>query len=241
MLYLIYVLDVSMAVAASLVGCGFAMSTFERWQNKRKRHELAWTVALAMFAIAAISMAIGAESGWNGFLFRMFYLFGGVLNVPFLALGTIYLLKGERFGDKVGLVLIVLGALATGIVLFSPFTGPIPAHTIAQGSKVFGLAPRILAAVGSGIGATVIVVGAIYSLLRVKIMRFKVSNSLIAVGTLITGASGLLNSVADQMTAFSITLVIGITVIFSGFLVATIPPNKSVEKVAEPSVNRVNA
>lgn len=227
MVYRVYVLDVSMAVAASLLGFAFAISTFERWQAKGKRHELAWSVALTMFAIAAVTMVFGAESGWNGILFRLFYLFGAVLNVPFLALGTVYLLKGENFGDRVALILLILGALAAGIILFSPFTGPIPHNTIAQGSKVFGPAPRILAGVGSGLGAIVIVVGAIYSLFRVKVKRLKVSNSLIAIGVLITGASGLLNSVADQMTAFSITLVIGITVIFSGFLVATTPPSKT--------------
>lgn len=180
-----------------------------------------------MFAVAAITMVYGAEAGWNGLAFRLFYLFGGVLNVPFLALGTVYLIKGERFGDKVGVSLLIFGALATGIVLFSPFTAPIPSHTIAQGSKVFGAAPRILAAVGSGLGATVIVVGAVYSLLKVKVPRLKLSNSLIAIGTMITGPSGLLNSVADQMTAFSITLVIGIIIIFTGFLVATMPSVKS--------------
>ena len=51
-----------------------------------------------------------------------------------------------------------------------------------------------------------------------------VSNSLIAVGTLITGASGLLTSVVGHMTAFSVTLLVGITVIFAGFLVATSAP-----------------
>lgn len=227
MLYRVYVLDVSMAVAASLVGCGFAMSTFERWKMKKKRHELAWSAALGMFSVAAITMAYGAEVGWNGLAFRLFYLFGGVLNVPFLALGTVYLIKGERFGDKIAVSLLIFGALAAGIILFSPFTAPIPSNTIAQGSKVFGVAPRILAAVGSGLGATVIVVGALYSLVKVKVPRLKLSNSLIAIGTMVTGASGLLNSVADQMTAFSITLVIGITIIFAGFLIATMPSAKT--------------
>ena len=47
------------------------------------------------------------------------------------------------------------------------------------------------------------------------------ANLLIAAGTLVTGASGLLNSVVGQMDAFAVTLAVGITVIFAGFLVAT--------------------
>jgi len=51
-----------------------------------------------------------------------------------------------------------------------------------------------------------------------------VSNGLIAAGTVILGASGLLNSVFDAMSAFAVTLLVGITVIFGGFLVATTTP-----------------
>jgi hypothetical protein len=47
------------------------------------------------------------------------------------------------------------------------------------------------------------------------------SNGLIALGTLILGASGTLNSVFGAMTAFAVTLLVGISVIFAGFLVAT--------------------
>ena len=48
-----------------------------------------------------------------------------------------------------------------------------------------------------------------------------VANLLIAAGTLMLSAGGLLNSVLDEMEAFAVTLVAGITVLFVGFLVAT--------------------
>ena len=47
------------------------------------------------------------------------------------------------------------------------------------------------------------------------------ANLLIAAGTLVLSAGGLLNSVLDEMEAFAVTLVAGITVLFVGFLVAT--------------------
>jgi hypothetical protein len=50
------------------------------------------------------------------------------------------------------------------------------------------------------------------------------ANVLIATGTLVTGASGLLNSVLGAMEAFAVTLVAGITIIFAGFLVAAAAP-----------------
>jgi hypothetical protein len=50
-----------------------------------------------------------------------------------------------------------------------------------------------------------------------------VGNLLIAAGTAILSASGLLNSVLGEMDAFAVTLTVGITVLFAGFLVATAP------------------
>jgi hypothetical protein len=79
--------------------------------------------------------------------------------------------------------------------------------------------------VASAGGATAIVAGAVASAWRVARSdaprRLLWSNGLIALGTLILGASGTLNSVFGAMTAFAVTLLVGISVIFAGFLVAT--------------------
>jgi hypothetical protein len=78
--------------------------------------------------------------------------------------------------------------------------------------------------VASAGGAVVILGGALWSIARRRQPRAMVSNGLIAVGTLALGASGLSNSVLDAMSAFAVSLLIGITVIFAGFLVATTEP-----------------
>ena len=88
------------AVAATLVALAFSMATFERWLARHRRYELAWSVSLLLFALASAALAAGAGTGWNGPVFRLFYLFGAIANVPFLALGTIYLLGGNRTGDR---------------------------------------------------------------------------------------------------------------------------------------------
>ncbi|GAC1478593.1 MAG: hypothetical protein NVS1B12_15100 [Acidimicrobiales bacterium] len=212
---------IAVSVASALVALAFAFSTFERWLARRRRHELAWSGALALFVVAAAALAAGAGLGWNGPIFRIFYLFGAILNVPFLALGTVYLLWGRRTGDRVALALGLVGAFAVGVVVSSPLTGPIPRDTLVQGSAVFGVLPRVLAGVASAGGALVIVGGAVWSIVRQR--RTLLSNGLIALGTLVLGASGLFNSVFDAMSAFAIALLVGITVIFAGFLAATAP------------------
>ncbi|MDP9073697.1 MAG: hypothetical protein M3N98_05875, partial [Actinomycetota bacterium] len=88
-----------------------------------------------------------------------------------------------------------------------------------------GPLPRVLAAVGSAGAAAVILAGAVLSAWRARRSgadrRLLWSNSLIAAGTLILGASGTLNSVFGAMTAFAVTLLAGIVVIFAGFVLAT--------------------
>ncbi len=213
----------AVAVGATLVALAFACSTFERWLVRRRRHELAWSGALALFVVAAGALAVGAGLGWNGPIFRVFYLFGAILNVPFLALGTAYLLWGPRAGDRIALALGLLGSFAVGVVVTAPFRAPIPPHTLVQGSHVFGVLPRVLAGVASAGGSVLIFGGAVWSIVRRPQARSVLSNGLIAGGTLVLGASGLFNSVLGAMTAFAVALLAGITIIFAGFLVAATP------------------
>ncbi len=214
-------LHAALAAAATLVSLAFALCTFERWLARERPHELAWSLALAAFALASAALWAGVSVGWNGLTFRLFYLFGAIVNVPVLALGTVYLLRGRRRGHQWALAVLVLSAFAAGVVAVAPFTAPLPREELARGSEVFGPLPRVLAASASGIGAIVIILGAVWSAVRVRRARLVTANVLIAVGTLVTGASGLLNSVLDEMTGFAVTLVAGISVIFAGFLVAT--------------------
>jgi hypothetical protein len=215
------------------------MSTFERWLAGRRRHELAWSASLLMFSLASAALAAGAAGGWNGVFFRLFYFFGAIANVPFLALGTIYLLAGPRRGDRWALAIGLFTAFAAGVIAVAPFTGPLPRDTLAQGSDVFGPLPRILAASASGVAALVVLGGAVWSAWRLwrtstGSRRLVVSNGLIAVGTLVTGASGLLNSVLDKQTGFAVALLAGIAVIFAGFLVATSAPRRVLAGELEP-------
>ena len=53
----------SVAVAASLVALAFALLTLERWLSRRRPYDLAWTVALGLFALAAAALAAGAQAG----------------------------------------------------------------------------------------------------------------------------------------------------------------------------------
>jgi hypothetical protein len=212
----------ALAVAAARVALAFSMATFERWLARPdRRHELAWAIAFLLFSLASASLAAGAALGWNGVWFRFFYLFGAIANVPFLAVGTIYLLGGRTAGDRSLAFVGAWVAFSAGVLAVAPLTHAIPRDALPQGSDVFGPLPRVLAATSSGVAALVVLGGALWSAWRFRRGHMLWANLLIALGTLVTGASGLLNSVLDEMDGFAVTLVAGITIIFAGFLVAT--------------------
>jgi hypothetical protein len=236
-----------MAAAAALVALALALSTYERWLAGRRPHELAWTVSLARFFVGAAALWFGAANGWDGATFRVFYLFGAVVNVPFLALGTVYLLGDRRTADRWAVVVALSAAFAAGVMVEAPLRAPVPRGRLPQGSEVFGALPRVLAAVASGVGATVVLAGAVWSAWRfwrgrrtgaspAPAARLVGANLLIAAGTLVLGAGGLFNSVLDAMEAFAVTLVVGIALLFAGFLVATAGPRTPPRGGSPPAV-----
>jgi hypothetical protein len=207
----------AVAAAAALVALAFALSTFERWLARRRPQELAWSAALLLFTLGALSLWLGASLGWAPWSFRLFYLFGAIVNVPVLALGSVYLLAGRRTGHVVAAVLAVALGFAAGVMAITP-VGHVAANELPQGSQVLPALPRVLAAIASAGGAITVFAIAVWSIVR----RQRVAgNVLIALGTAVLSASGLLNSVLGEMDAFAVTLAVGVTVLFAGFLAST--------------------
>lgn len=228
----------ALAGAATLIASAFTLSTFDRWLRRRQPHELAWTVAMALFAVGSSALWWAESAGWNLMSFRIFFLTGAVLNVAWLALGTVYLLHGVRAGNIARSWLVWLSGFATGVVLIAPTKSQVVSTEFPAGREIFGAAPRILAAIGSGVPALFIIVGALWSAWRVikkqnpaatknltrtvtSPKRLAAGNLLIAVGTLVLSASGTLAGRLGQDRAFAITLLCGVSILFSGFLVAS--------------------
>ena len=235
-------MNAALAAAATLVALAFCLSTLDRWLRRRRPHELAWTVSLALFALGSAALWWAESAGWSLGAFRVFYMAVAVLNVPWLALGTVYLLAGQRLGDRVRWWLVFLSGLTVGVVGFSPTKAPVVPDEFPTGKEVFGVAPRVLAAVGSGVAAVVIIAGALWSAWRVwrgrnpsfggqrtvaAPGRLVAGTVLIATGTLVLSGSGTLAGRLGEDRAFAVTLLVGIVILFLGFLVASAPPRRN--------------
>jgi hypothetical protein len=237
--------------AAVLIAVAFTASTFERWQVRRRRHDLAWASAMALFAAGALAFFFGVGLGWDAWSFKLFYLLGGVLTVPVLALGTVYLLAGQRVGDRIALATALVGTFAVGVVLASPLRAPLDPDRLNSGKELLGLGPRLLAAVGSGLGATVVIVGALWSAWRLRRGRNRPgqggravvptrvagANVLIALGTLVISLKRPFEIVTgSDETGFAVALSVGLAVMFAGFLLASLPaPAARTEPAGSPA------
>ena len=193
-------------------------------------HQRAWAIALAQFAVAAAMLVVGATTGWNRQVYRVFFLFGAVLNVPWLALGTVYLHAGAAWGKRIERGLWVMTGIAIGVLTSAPMHAElVHKDRVPDGKVVFGVFPRVLAAVGSSVGAIVVLGGAVYSIARfvrrrhdTAAARLIAANICIALGTLILGSTGAFKGIAggkDQ--GFVMGLAVGISVIYAGFVLAT--------------------
>lgn len=217
----------ALAIVATVISTLFAQAVLVRFTQDHRPQDRAWAISLALFALASAALTTGVVTGWDAGTFRLFYLLGAVVTVPWLALGTVYLHTDAATARRVEWGVVFFSGLAAGVVLAAPISGPIQGESIPVGSEVFGAFPRILAAVGSGVGATVIVLGALYSAIRFARAyevpgngRRAAANVLIAAGTLVLSSGGLLQGIAGKDEAFVLSLATGILVIYSGFLVA---------------------
>lgn len=117
-----------MAVASSLVAtvvsAVFAWALLRRWRTRgRTPATLYWGIALVLFSMASLMLVAGVVLGWESWSFRSFYLVGAVLNVPWLALGSIAI-NARRRGVTVATGVVTV---LTGLVFVLGVRGEQPA------------------------------------------------------------------------------------------------------------------
>ena len=131
---------VALPIGAALVALTFAVHLFVRAGRRRSWFEAVWGVALLMFATASAALALGVLDGWSSAEFRVYWLFGAVLNVPYLALGEVYLLARRPWiGHAALIVVLALTAWAAAEVRTAPLNEEVLAtETFFTGREVLG-------------------------------------------------------------------------------------------------------
>jgi hypothetical protein len=104
---------------AGAVGGAFAAVVARQYLSRRKPYQAIWAVALAMFAAAAFFETAGEAVGWSDPTYKGYYLFGGLLNVGWLGLGSLLLLVSPRAGRIATVVMVLISIIALVVVLMS--------------------------------------------------------------------------------------------------------------------------
>lgn len=102
---------------AGAVGAAFAAVVARQYMRRRKAYQAVWALALAMFAAAALFETAGQAFGWSDATYKGYYLFGGVLNVGWLGLGSLLILSSARVGRIAMFVMIVISLAGLAAVL----------------------------------------------------------------------------------------------------------------------------
>ena len=198
----------------------FTIAVGVRFAQSRRIALLAWAIGLGMFTVAALAGALAQGGGATESEYRVFYLFGGILNVAWLALGTVIIVS-PRFT----MTAIVLVALLTLVSIPAVFMTSVNLQVALDTGKGFpdGSLPRILAVVGSGVGSLVLIGGALWSAWQFATKRHNgrraLSNVVIALGVIIVAVGGTV-TFTGATGILEYTNLTGLTVMFAGFLLA---------------------
>ena len=211
-------------LGAAVVSAVFAGLVGAAWWRRRRPHLAAWAVALAMFALASAAAAIGVLDRWTPAWFRVYYLLGAIVNVPVLAVGTIYLLAPRALA-RAAAVIVCLASLGAGIEVWEADVRAAALRTegIPRGSRAVSSEVRALARVYSFAGFFVVAGGALWSAARLgrtgqePLRRLAVANGLIAAGTVVV-ALGSGFAFYGRGLPFAIGLFAGVCLMFVGFL-----------------------
>lgn len=220
---------VSSSGLAALLAAAFACVVAERWRRSRRAAFAAWAVGLVVFAVAAVAQALGEVSGFSPASFRVFYLFGGILGVAYLALGTVHLMASPRAARAATAGLL----LATVVAAIAIALTPVDASRLHDGPGFLGEALsgrssipiRSLAVLLNVAGTAVLAGGSARSAWRLWRERAGLDrvlcNVLLTAGALVIAAglsAARVSSAAASLRTLGAYEAAGIAVMFVGFL-----------------------
>jgi hypothetical protein len=185
-------------LVTGLIGFFFTFLLLFQFKDRRKPHQLAWSVGFLFYAVAALMEAYSEFTGdWDTAVYRIYIVLAASL-VGYLGLGSVYLIPKKRIWGHIFLVYVVL---ATGIFFYGTFTADLVMEDLVAGITVGGKGlgkamsfPRVMSLFLNIPGTIFLLGGAILSILKFapkKHFRYRVwANVFIALGTIIIAAAG---------------------------------------------------
>lgn len=219
---------------AGVIALVFGLQLTQRFFRRRRSYEGIWALALFMYAAASFAMFDGVVAGWSSLEFRVYWLFGAVLNVPFLFMGELYLLFRKRvLVNVILLALLAASAFAAWKVWVAPIH-PVPLMgSLPLGKDAFGdrSLPYRLAQFYSIPAYILLLGGLVWSSIGMRsdpALRGRTVGTLgIAFGATIVAIGSGIGAAFHVVPLFSVSLAGGVAVMFWGFVQASRPASKN--------------
>jgi hypothetical protein len=189
------------------------------WQyiNRRKFHQLVWTIAIAFWFISTLCEFLGEPGvvGGNEWLYKVFY----VLTAPLVALlgaGSLYLLTHKPWGKY----FLVYSVIVSALMIILGLTASVETEKLADGFEIAGGAmPQYVRSFSPLLtvpGGLLLIGGAVYSFWLDRTRKY---NLLIALG-------GIFPFIGGSRARFGLTTLfyaletVGALLLFVGFLLS---------------------
>ena len=203
------------SLASAGIGAVFAFLVFRQWTVRRKEYQLAWTLGLSLFAIAAFTQFLAEAYGWSVGVYRIYYFVAAPL-VAVLGVGSAFL-ASRRFGLAFSVYTAVLTAGFAWVVFTSPVNPAALQQSIPAGEG-FARSVRIWTPLFTVPGSLALIGIALYSYWRTR-LPFNLG---IAAGAIVAAGSGSLATLGLTWVLYLGEL-IGIALMFWGFLASREP------------------
>lgn len=215
-------MDSILAVLAAVAATIFSADLWRDYRRKPRPHIVGYAVGMTMFAIATWALFVGLTFGWTGPVYRTFYLFGAVLNIMYLALGSMFLVVGKRSGHVMAVLVGAFTAIATTLVATVPFAHLLPDSGVPEDIFALGFGPRLFAIIGGALGGTILIVLALVSVFRFWNTNRDIvwGNMLIVAGTLAAASGGTAVALGEG-GGLALSLLVTVTLIWWGYRVAS--------------------
>jgi hypothetical protein len=184
-------------LATAILGFVYTWLVFKQWLARRKPHQLAWTVGLLFYSVAAVMESVSEYTHhWDPTVYRVYIVLAASL-VGFLGLGTLYLMAKNKLWARLYLA---FNLVCLAVFFYGTFTTELRGN-LAAGITVGGAAlgeslsfPRFMSLPFNISGSIFLIGGALWSIWkfsRKPEYRYRMwANVLIAAGTIIIAAVG---------------------------------------------------
>src|SRR2546422_4335154 len=213
----------AISLGATAISVAFASLVFAQWMGRHRPYQLAWSIGLGLYAIAAFTQFLAEAYGWSVPVYKVYYLVAAPL-VAVLGIGSVFLVhRRAGIGFTLYTTVIFAGfaaAVAGATVNTDALTSSIPVAGTALPDNV-----RIFSPLFTVPGSIALIGVAAYSYWRSRL----VFNLWIGIGAFIVAIGRSFAPVQNPLGLF-ISGVVGVPAVVQGFL-----PRPDLAKVARPA------